>query len=146
MTIWPTRPVPTRSTFYISSWPFDSLAVSPISGLEHFPCFTNIKRSHTHRTNAHHRATFLPSSSSSFIHNKLHNIKIRKYRTQTQLSPCKLSYYSNGALIASSTKTHARKIASQNYNKTTAMCWDGMLLHSPKSLSRRAFDHSQPCC
>ena len=69
--------------------------------------------------------------------------KKRKYTTQTQLSPCKVSHHSNGALIASSTKTHAIEVASQNYNKTT-MCWDSVPLHSPKSLSRRAFDHPQP--
>ena len=53
-----------------------------------------------------------------------------------------MSHHSNGALIAS-TKTYAREVAPQNYNKTTTMCWDGMLLHSPNSFSRRAFDYSQ---
>ena len=54
-----------------------------------------------------------------------------------------LLHHSNGALCAFSTKTQAIEVALQNYDKN-AMCWDGGLPHSPKSLSRRAFDHSQP--
>ena len=34
---------PTISTFHISSWPFDSLVVSLISGQGHFTCLTNIQ-------------------------------------------------------------------------------------------------------
>ena len=54
-----------------------------------------------------------------------------------------MSHHSNGALLASLKKTHAVEVTPQNYNITT-MCWDGVLPHSPKSLSRRAFDHPQP--
>ena len=56
-----------------------------------------------------------------------------------------MSHHSTGALIVSSTKTHAIEVATQNYTETT-MCWDGMLLHSLKSLTRQAFDHPQPNC
>ena len=54
-----------------------------------------------------------------------------------------MSHHSNGALLASFTKTHAIEVTPQNYNKT-AMCWDGVLSHSPKSLLRRAFEHPPP--
>ena len=59
------------------------------------------------------------------------------------MPPCKVSHHSNGALLASSTKTQAIEVTPQNYTKTT-MCWDDVLPHSLKSLSRRAFDHPQP--
>ena len=42
VTINPTRLVPTISTSYISSWPFDSLVASLISSQGHFTCFTNV--------------------------------------------------------------------------------------------------------
>ena len=44
VTICPTRPVPTISTSYISSWPPDRPAVPPISSRRHFTCFTNIQQ------------------------------------------------------------------------------------------------------
>ena len=59
------------------------------------------------------------------------------------MPPCKVSHHSNGALLASFTKTHSIEVIPQNYNKTT-MCWDGNAPYSPKSLSMRSFDHPQP--
>ena len=41
MTIYPTRPLPTISTCYISSWLFDRLVVFLISSRRLFTCFTN---------------------------------------------------------------------------------------------------------
>ena len=54
-----------------------------------------------------------------------------------------MSHNSNRALLASSTKTQAIEDAPQNYIRT-AMCWDGVFHYSPKSLSRRDFDHPKP--
>ena len=44
VTIYPTRPVPTISTSYISSWPFNRPAIPPISDRGQFTCFTNIQQ------------------------------------------------------------------------------------------------------
>ena len=92
--------------------------------------------------NATHRVTLLPSLPLSFIHNKLHNIKKKniQYRHKCHHVTCHTIQPEPSLLLP---PKHAIKVAPQNYDKTS-MCWDAVLPHSPKSLSRRAFDHLQP--
>ena len=44
VTICLTQLFPTISTSYISSWTFNSLVVSLVSGQGHFTCFTNTQQ------------------------------------------------------------------------------------------------------
>ena len=54
-----------------------------------------------------------------------------------------MSQYSNGALISSSTKNACKRGCSTKLQQSNRNVLDGVLLHSLKSLSRRAFDYSQ---
>ena len=54
---------------------------------------------------------------------------------------CNVLHYPRGALIAPSTKAHAGELAPHSY-KTNSHVLGRSVLHSSKSIIRRAFDHS----